>query len=526
MLRGSSTSRWSRTITAVVVALFATVASVRLFLSDVDDAQTSSAIKGTDVAGRLTDQFVEEPQVVTPAPEPIAITLTIERSASLAAFLEDAGLSTADAQRWAWFFEKRADTGRLARGRSMTLYKDPQTGELRGLKYNLDERVEITEHTYGDGVIRTSQELIRYVLRPVAVSFRLGSDFGHEAARNDLPKPIVAALENAFCDRHPLTALPRGSDVRLIYQEKVSRDGSMRQVTGLEAAKITFAGKTLTAFAFRDENGEPHLYDADGGALGPQSLRFPVNFDYISSGFTERRYHPILHEYRPHEGVDLATHYGTPVKAVADGRVRAAGWCGDLGRCVRIKHEGGIVSIYGHLSQISLRLEPGGNVRVGEVIGRVGSSGMSTGPHLHYALERDGHYVNPLTASLGIHHNVSPRMRALFDRFKQDYLATLNRLPDLGGHSNGQLEAATETPSSDATISQPRRASGGLRSICRTRKRRLRTSLAGASRSAASPHRSLGAIIPLRTKTGQRPGRGGRADAMATGSCDAFPARH
>jgi murein DD-endopeptidase MepM/ murein hydrolase activator NlpD len=433
MLRGYKASRWPRTITALVVALFATLATVRLFLSDPEDVQTSDPIHGTDVAGHVNDQFIEQPRIVTIAPEPIAITLTIDRAESLANLLEDAGLGTTDAQRWSWFFQKQADTDRLAAGRSVTLYKDPETGGLRALRYELDDRVQVTEVTYGDEVMHTSREPIRYVLRPVGVFFRLNTDFGHEAIRNALPGSIVTTLESAFRDRHPLTELPRGSAVRLIYQEKVSRDGGMRQVTGLEAAQISFGGKTLTAFAFRDENGEPHLYDANGGALGPQSLRFPVNFDYISSGFTERRYHPILHEYRPHEGVDLATHYGAPVEAVADGRVQAAGWCGELGRCVRIRHEGGIVSIYGHLSHISVGLEPGGNVRVGEVIGRVGTSGLSTGPHLHYALQRDGHFVNPLTESLGFHHTVSPRMRAVFDRFKQDYLAALSRLPNAPG---------------------------------------------------------------------------------------------
>lgn len=458
MLRNNSASRWTRTITALIVALFATVAAVRLFLNDPQDGQTSQVVQGTDIAGYAGDQFIEEPQIVVAAPEPIAITLTIEQTESLTSLLEDAGLSTTDAQRWSWFFEKQANTARLAKGHSVTLYKDPETGGLRALKYALDGRVQVSEVTYGDEVIRTSEEPIKYVLRPVGVFFRMRTDFDHEATRNALPQPIVTALESAFRDRHPLNDLPRGADVRLIYQEKVSRDGSVHEVTGLEAAKISFAGKTLTAFAFRDENGEPHLYDSNGGALGPESLRFPVNFDYISSGFTERRFHPILHEYRPHEGVDLATHYGAPVKAVADGRVQAAGWCGELGRCVRIQHQGSIVSIYGHLSRISVGLVPGDNVEVGEVIGRVGTSGLSTGPHLHFGIERDGHYVNPLTASLGFHHTVSPRMRALFDRFKQEYLATLNDLPDAAAHSTTSTVAVSHVSPAPSEVDRADRA--------------------------------------------------------------------
>jgi Peptidase family M23 len=88
-----------------------------------------------------------------------------------------------------------------------------------------------------------------------------------------------------------------------------------------------------------------------------------------------------------------------------------------------------IVSIYGHLSQIPPDLREGADVQVGQIIGRVGSSGLSTGPHLHYGLEKDGSYVNPLTATIGPNHQVSPHMRALFDRFKSEYLAVFKRLP-------------------------------------------------------------------------------------------------
>jgi murein DD-endopeptidase MepM/ murein hydrolase activator NlpD len=228
--------------------------------------------------------------------------------------------------------------------------------------------------------------------------------------------------------------LPRGSDIKLIYQEKISRDGSAHYITGLQAAQILIGSKTLMALAFRDENGHPRLYDVNGRALDAETLPYPLTFQYISSGFTMYRYHPILHEYRPHVGVDLVARYGTPVKAVADGRVETAGWCGELGRCVRLLHDGGIVSIYGHLSEIEPELQTGTEVQVGQVIGRVGSSGLSTGPHLHYGLEKDGHYIDPLTANIGVDHQVSPRMRALFDHFKTEYLGIFSRLPALGNH--------------------------------------------------------------------------------------------
>lgn len=130
--------------------------------------------------------------------------------------------------------------------------------------------------------------------------------------------------------------------------------------------------------------------------------------------------------------MDLAADYGTPVKAVADGRVEQAGWAGELGNSVRIDHERGMTSIYGHMQRISPDVHQGSYVHMGQVIGFVGSTGLSTGPHLHFGLEKQGTYVNPLTEKLGVNHQVSPRMVALFDNMKLRYESALAKLPDLG----------------------------------------------------------------------------------------------
>jgi Peptidase family M23 len=437
MRRGKvSVSRWRRTVLAVAVTALATLGSLSVFVDGpADNAwQENTASQDADVAGRIDYPLPEQPEPVPVAPEPITIAMMIDRSATIRSYLHEAGLELDEARRWSVLIQKTASVADFQRGHALTLYKDPATGDLRGLKYNVNDQVAVSAITYGAGVIRVSQELIKYVFRPVAVSFRLTDNFWRDARRNDLPPMVLATLDYAFKDNHPLGSLPRGSDIKLIYQEKVSRDSSARYITGLQAAQIQFGSRTFMALAFRDENGHPRLYDVNGRALVAESLPYPLTFQYISSGFTMYRYHPILHVYRPHVGVDLVARYGTPVKAVADGRIETAGWCGELGRCVRILHDGGIVSIYGHLSEIEQGLQAGSEVQVGQVIGRVGSSGLSTGPHLHYGLEKDGQYLNPLTASIGVNHQVSPRMQALFDHFKAEYLAIFNRLPALGNH--------------------------------------------------------------------------------------------
>jgi murein DD-endopeptidase MepM/ murein hydrolase activator NlpD len=137
--------------------------------------------------------------------------------------------------------------------------------------------------------------------------------------------------------------------------------------------------------------------NADGvGGESRQGMRLPVS-GRVTSGFGTR-FHPILGYQRFHAGLDLAATLGSPIKAAADGRVVSAGWHGGYGRLVAVMHGGGIETLYGHMSQIAAR--PGETVRQGQVIGYVGSSGLSTGPHLHYEVLKNGRPVNPLSVKL------------------------------------------------------------------------------------------------------------------------------
>ena len=133
---------------------------------------------------------------------------------------------------------------------------------------------------------------------------------------------------------------------------------------------------------------------------GQQFLRYPLQFTRISSEFSPARFHPIMKRTRPHLGVDFAAPRGTPVRAIADGTVQHAGWRGGLGRFVRLDHPGPHGSGYGHLHRIAKGVRAGSMVKQGQVIGYVGSTGLATGPHLHYVLYKHGKYINPLRKQL------------------------------------------------------------------------------------------------------------------------------
>lgn len=161
------------------------------------------------------------------------------------------------------------------------------------------------------------------------------------------------------------------------------------------------AQKITAAFYAGRETGRKNAaawkdgyYDEEGQSLRSMFLRAPLNYRRISSYFSNRRFHPVLKYYRPHHGIDYAAPSGTPVSAVADGRVAYAAWKGQNGRLVVLRHGGGYETTYGHLSRFARGLNPGRRVSQGEVIGYVGSTGLSSGPHLDFRIKLNGKPLN------------------------------------------------------------------------------------------------------------------------------------
>jgi murein DD-endopeptidase MepM/ murein hydrolase activator NlpD len=195
-------------------------------------------------------------------------------------------------------------------------------------------------------------------------------------------------------------------------------------------------GKRWDAIYFEADDDGGGYYTPEGHSFGRSFLRYPVEFTRISSQFTSSRFHPLLGINRPHLGVDFAAPMGTPVRAIAAGRVEYAGWHGGSGRYVRIDHDSSLESSYSHLHSIAPGVRAGGRVQVGQLIGYVGASGLATGPHLHFALYRDGVYVNPMTVKLPVAPPLPARFATEFAKTRVELMQQLASVP-IDGAPNG-----------------------------------------------------------------------------------------
>jgi murein DD-endopeptidase MepM/ murein hydrolase activator NlpD len=204
---------------------------------------------------------------------------------------------------------------------------------------------------------------------------------------------------------------------------------------------VHYRGKTgdYYGFYYRSQSGHWDYYNEKGQSLRKSVLRSPLTFANVTSRFG-RRFHPISRVYRQHQGVDYGAPRGTPVAAIADGQVATARWNGGYGKFVEIRHAGGMVSRYGHLSGFGPGVRSGGRARQGQTIGYVGSTGFSTGPHLHFEIRQGGRPVNPLKVIPPRAEPVAKKNLPEFSAFKASYLADLAR-------PTGRIAAAVDSAS-------------------------------------------------------------------------------
>jgi murein DD-endopeptidase MepM/ murein hydrolase activator NlpD len=231
---------------------------------------------------------------------------------------------------------------------------------------------------------------------------------------------LVLSVVNIFEWDFDFTADTRAGDrFRLIVEKRYAGDSFVNYGRVL-AAQYASDKKVLTGIGWTPAKDRFAYYDLDGRSLRKSFLKSPLEFTRITSGFTWARPHPILGGVRPHLAIDYGAPVGTPVRAVADGVVLRAGWNGGNGIQVHLRHRAGYETIYNHLSRVGAKVRRGARVNQRQVIGYVGSTGLSTGPHLDYRVAKNGTFVNPLGEKFIPGDPIPAAERAEFQRHARD----------------------------------------------------------------------------------------------------------
>jgi len=221
--------------------------------------------------------------------------------------------------------------------------------------------------------------------------------------------------------------LRQGDNFKVIFEESYL-DGEKFDDGDILAAEFTNRGTTFRAIRYTDTEGNSHFFAPSGDSMRKTFTRTPVHFSRISSRFNPNRKHPVLKTNRPHRGVDYAAATGTPILATGDGKVDFIGTKGGYGRTVILSHGGKYTTLYAHMSRFKKGMRSGQRVKQGQTIGYIGSSGLATGPHLHYEFRVNGVHHNPLTVALPKAEPLNAKYMADFKQKSQPLLAQLDDL--------------------------------------------------------------------------------------------------
>jgi len=344
-----------------------------------------------------------EPAVaaITAPPPPPALeeeTIAIPPRSTLADLLKRRGFTDREIHDLKESVKPVYDLGRIRAGQKMRLASLPG-GPWKKLEYDIDETRFLVVRNEADGV-KAEVKLVPFEVRPAfawgVIEDSLIAALNKAGEEDSLALELVDRCFGWDIDFN--TDLRKGDSFR-VYVEKKYLDGRFAGYRDILAAEFTNDGNVFLAFRFTYSDTQASDYfDENGGSRRKDFLRSPIKFmtPRITSRFSSSRLHPIYKIYRPHYGVDYAAPIGTPVQATADGDVTFAGRDGAAGNTVKIRHKNRYETMYLHLSSFGRGVRKGAQLKGGDIVGYVGSSGDSTGPHLDYRIYHYGSPVNPL----------------------------------------------------------------------------------------------------------------------------------
>lgn len=304
-----------------------------------------------------------------------------------------------------------------------------QERRLRRFAYQIDVSRQLVAERW-NGVLQAAVVPLRHGVKEADIAGAISSSLFEALDEMGEHPQLALDLADIFAWNIDFHVDLRPGDWFAALVEKWHLRGEFAGYGPIEAAQFYNDGSLYTAILFRDPDGRVDYYSPDGQSLRKQFLKSPLKYTRVSSRFSYRRLHPILKVVRPHLGVDYAAPRGTPVVAVGDGRVFKAKYGRGNGNYVAIRHNAKYTTMYLHLSRFATGIRAGVEVKQGDLIGHVGSTGLSTGPHLDFRMKEGGSFVDPLTVDIPAADPVNEKHWEEFCRVRDDVmqrLAPLNR---------------------------------------------------------------------------------------------------
>jgi len=296
----------------------------------------------------------------------------------------------------------------ISKDNSVFLLKNGKTIKQALIPFNKHQELQIIKTKNG------------YISKVLPLHYEIEKEFSNITIKNFLSYDVYKTtknpyltnkLVNIFKDKINFKKLPKNTNIEIFYKTK-RLFGKVISVD-IIYAKIKNKFYTYSAYNFKGK-----FFDENAKSLDGMFLRYPMRFKRISSPFG-RRFHPILHKWRMHDGIDYVNKIGTPIHSVADGKIIYKGWLGGYGRAIKIKHRDGYITLYAHLHKYA-KIRVGEWVKQGKTIGFMGNSGLSTGPHLHFGVMHYKKWVNPKTAIKSVKIKLYGKRRKQFLAFMRN----------------------------------------------------------------------------------------------------------
>jgi len=383
----------------------------------------------------------------------LPVEFTFRRGETLGQVLADLGLGPAGAQSMIEELSEYVDVRRLRpQDRYAALVDD--LGLLRGLRLTVDGKGKAVVRRQGD-TWRSSWSEFEESAESQVIRGELQGSLEASIRRAGGEAVVAYVMADVLqWDLDFNRDLQLGDRFEVLY-EKIYLDGEFYRIGGILALTYVNGGRQLEAYLFGEDRGH---YDGEGRPLQKLFLKSPLRYSRVTSGFSSRRFHPVLKSYRPHYGVDYGAPTGTPVRVTGGGVVQSAGWEKGGGKTIKVRHPNGYVTAYLHLSRFADGIRSGTRVGQGEVIGYVGSTGLATGPHLDYRMQKGGRWINPQAfksePAPPIPAERQPEFEAVRNRFRQaltsgrpidlqaddsgDQIADLDVQPSAGSETDAQ----------------------------------------------------------------------------------------